>query len=169
VELWVEDEVLAPRAGRRVGINGIAYRHGVIYGVNSNKQSVVAVPVEHDGSAGQPQVLGYLPGFYFGDGVAFDVHGMLYIATVVQDGVVRVDPRDVEGSFEVVAGGGFWGYPQEDDPLDTPASLAFGTGKGDRNTLFVANYSISERAVGRFKRLPSVVSIDLGVPGQPLP
>jgi phospholipase/lecithinase/hemolysin/sugar lactone lactonase YvrE len=168
-ELWVQDDALAPPTPADFGINGIAYRQGAIYGVSTSRQSVVAIPIETDGSAGPVDVLGTLPGFFFPDGVAFDVHGGFYIATQGQDAIVRVDPHDVEGSFEVVAGGGAYGLPQEDDPMDTPASLAFGTGMGDRQTLFFTNYSISELFGGGPKHLTSVASVEVGVPGQPLP
>ena len=47
-------------------------------------------------------------------------------------------------------------------PFDFPASLVFGTGKGERTSLFVTNLGMGGWAG------PSLVKIDAGVPGRPL-
>ena len=92
------------------------------------------------------------------DGIAFDVHGMVYALLVLQDKLVRIDPSD--GSFvELLTGA---------DGLHNPASIAFGTGKGDRQSVFITNYALlppgPEDSLG-----PAVLKYDVGVPGLPLP
>ena len=64
------------------------------------------------------------------DGLALDVHGNVYIAVPSRSAIVRINADD--RSQETVAA-----YP--DVPLDAPLSLAFGTGKGDRESIFVTN------------------------------
>jgi sugar lactone lactonase YvrE len=83
------------------------------------------------------------------------VHGNIYAAVINQSRIVKISP---DGStIETVA--------TSADNLDFPASLAFGTGKGDRKSIFVTNFAIGPPTdVG-----PSLVKIDVGVPGMPLP
>ena len=50
--------------------------------------------------------------------------------------------------------------------LDEPASIAFGTGKGDRQSVFFTNYSVLPPHEGHG---PAVLKLDVGVPGVPLP
>ena len=57
--------------------------------------------------------------------------------------------------------------------LYNPASIAFGTGKGDRQSVFIANYAVFPDipdfgGVGKSKG-PAVLKYDVGVPGLPLP
>ena len=64
------------------------------------------------------------------------------------------------GSMSVVASG---------DPLDFPSSVVFGTARGQRQTLYGVNFSISEL----FQLPPGeglgVFRVDAGVPGMPVP
>ena len=52
------------------------------------------------------------------------------------------------------------------DGLDFPASLAFGTGKGERQSVFVTNlaFVVPPGFAG-----PGLAKIDVGEPGMPLP
>lgn len=54
-------------------------------------------------------------------------------------------------------------------PLDVPASIFFGTGKGERTSIFVTNQGIGNLY---FPDLPwagpGLVKVDAGVPGRPL-
>lgn len=58
----------------------------------------------------------------------------------------------------------------EGDGLDFPTSLAFGTGSGDRETVFVVNFALAP-AFGcpAGSGGPALVALDAEVPGQPLP
>jgi hypothetical protein len=51
------------------------------------------------------------------------------------------------------------------DGLDFPASLAFGTGKGERKSLFVTNLALGPPEFAN----PGFAKIDVGQPGMPLP
>jgi sugar lactone lactonase YvrE len=159
-ELWLQHELLEGLGQipgyPPIGANGIAYRHGSLYVANTEKGLIARVPILTGGDAGDPQIVAEDPGLYGLDGIALDVHGNIYAALVLQSKLVRIDPADGEFTTLLTA----------DDGLDEPASLAFGTGKGDRQSVFVTNYALfpPHSAEG-----PAVLKVDVGVPGLPLP
>ncbi len=181
-ELCLRDELLAGTGvlGQPVpiGANGIAYYHGNLYVTNTEKSTVLRIPVWPDGSLGLPEIwtvlldvpespLAGAPLPVAGDGLALDVHGNLYVAVLTRSAVVRLDLLDK--SQETVAA-----FRLADDlplyaPLDFPASLVFGTGKGERQSLFVTNLGLGKVFVPPLPwKGPSLVKIDAGVPGRPL-
>jgi hypothetical protein len=53
--------------------------------------------------------------------------------------------------------------------LDFPASLVFGTGKGERTNLFVTNLGLGKGVAPPLPWAgPGLVKIDAGVPGRPI-
>lgn len=167
MEPWLEEDPnLAGTGnfgGEPIGANGIEFHQGTLYVAVSEQFSIVAVPVESDGTPGLSRVVTTfspvegLPSAP--DGLALDVHGQIYVAVISQSRIVRVDPDD--GAQQVIASG---------DPLDWPSSVAFGTGRGERQTLFVVNFSIGELFGDNTPRFgPARVAINAGVPGDPLP
>ncbi len=170
-KLWLRDDLLT---GMGIvlpfpcGANGIAFYHGDLYVVNTDKGLIVRVPVMPDGDPGIVHVWAKLEEthafpkvpFVMGDGLALDVQGNVYVAVVSRLAVVRI--RAVDKVQETLVSR----MPNLDNspllPLDTPASLAFGTGKGGRAVLFVTN-------LGWYFRNPGLVKIDLDIPGLPLP
>jgi sugar lactone lactonase YvrE len=96
------------------------------------------------------------------DGLALDVFGNAYVAVVSRNAVVRINAA--EGSQETLAV-----YPGT-ALLDLPLSVAFGTGKGERENLFITNGGYLNRFVPIMPWPgPSLLKIDVGIPGQPLP
>jgi sugar lactone lactonase YvrE len=169
-ELWLRHPVLSGSCNfpipYPVGANGIAYRHGSIYVNNTEAAQVLRIPVERDGSAGSPSVFAQVtdlepvpPYPYLGppgiDGIALDVHGNVYVPVINQSRIVRISADGT--TQETIA---TWG-----DGLDFPTSLAFGTGKGERQNLFIVNSSIGPP----FLAGPGLLKIGVGVPGMPLP
>ncbi len=140
-----------------IGANGISFRHNELYVANTDKGLIAHVPVLPDGSPGDPGLVVQDEQLFMIDGTALDVHGTIYAALVGQDRVVSVDPGT--GTITELAG--------PDDDVDGPASLAFGTGKGKRKTLFFVNYVYPHEPDGNLK--PGVLKMDVGVPGLPLP
>jgi sugar lactone lactonase YvrE len=150
--VWLRHELLTGTGtvlGYPVGANGIAFFHGDLYVVNTDKGLIVRVPVRKHGQPGTPEVwaeveeiegspLAGNPKPPVGDGLALDVHGNIYVAVVSRGAVIRFDADD--RSQETVAFFQF-GPPTLplNAPLDTPASLAFGTGAGEQGQLFVTN------------------------------
>ena len=181
-EPWVRHPLLTGIGavlGYPVGANGIAFYHGDLYVANTDKGLVVRIPVLADGSPGEPEVWATLgpvagsplsasPTPVMGDGLALDVHGNVYVAVVSRAAVVRINADD--RSQETVAALllGAPGPPQP-APLDTPASLAFGTGAGEQQQLFVTNLGMMSAMVpGPPWPGSGLVKIEAGFPGRPL-
>jgi sugar lactone lactonase YvrE len=162
----------------RIGANGIAYFHGDLYVTNTEKGTVLRMTVGPDGSVGVPEVwttlgevwespLAGAPLPVMGDGIALDVHGNLYVAVLTRSAVVRINVSDK--SQETVAAFRFPNNLPLYAPLDFPASLFFGTGKGERTNLFVTNLGLGRVFVPPLPWAgPGLVKIDAGVPGRPL-
>jgi sugar lactone lactonase YvrE len=161
--MWIQDELLEglnlPQLPFPIplGANGIAYRQGNLYVANTEQASIVRIPILDDGSAGEPSIVAAGPELAVPDGLALDVHGNIYALVISQSKLVRIDPED--GSITTLATG--------DDGLDFPASLAFGTGKSSRKSVFVTNYAIGGPMGTGFG--PGILKIDVGGPGMPLP
>ena len=149
-----------------IGANGLAYRHGSLFVANSEKALLMEIPVLKGGELGEISILADLSdividGFTFGDpmidGIALDVHGSIYAAIVTGNAIVRVSPDGA--TAEVLA--------TDVDKLTFPASLAFGTGKGERSSVFVTNLAFDPYPP--FLAGPGLTKIDVGQPGMPLP
>jgi sugar lactone lactonase YvrE len=181
-KLWMRDELLRGTGALGqpvwIGANGIAYYHGNLYVTNTEKGTVMRIPVQKDGSAGVPEVwttlqevfespLAGFPIPVMGDGIALDVHGNLYVAVLTRSAVVRINLLDK--SQQTVAAFRLPDYLPLYAPLDFPASLVFGTGKGERTSLFVTNLGMGKGLVPPLPWVgPSLTKIDAGVQGDPL-
>jgi sugar lactone lactonase YvrE len=160
-QVWLQDDLLEGTGGFGLGVplgaNGVAYRHGSLLVTNSEKFSLVRIKVHPDGSPGAPVVFASFEPPAAPDGLALDVHGGIYVALITASTIVKVSPG---GAVEVVAAG---------DPLDFASSVAFGTGRGQRKTLFAVNFSIGEMFGAPPGSGPGVLRMNVGVPGMPLP
>lgn len=156
-ELWADDALLEGDGsfgfGFPIGANGIAFRHNRVLVANTEAGRLVQVPVEPDGSAGAPSVTVESPALVGADGIALDVHGDVYVVASIQHTVVRVGG---DGSITTLATAA--------DGLNQPSTLAFGTGRSDHQTLFVANFSIFAPMP-----TPAILTVPVGEPGQPVP
>ena len=164
-ELWVRDDLLnglcgIPGMPIPIGANAIFFYHGALYVVNSELGIVVRVPVLPDGAPGALEIAAVVPEPFPGpispaaDGIALDVHGNFYLPMPSHSVVVRVS-----------ADGQFWEtLATPADGVDTPTSVAFGTGKGQRTSLFIVNAALFPGGAG-----PGLQKIDVEIPGLPLP
>lgn len=163
-ELWVADDLLLGDPNFQpfpVGANGLAFdRHGDLLVANSNFGRIVRIPVAANGGAGRPQTFLETPEIGNPDGIALDRRGNLYIASPIGDMIVRVRP---DRSVETLAAGG-------EDGLDFPASLAFGTTRGQRKDLFITNFALADTSgANPIHPRPAVVKMAVGVPGRRMP
>ena len=182
-ELWLRHDLLTGLAPTLfpfpVGANGIAFYLGSLYVINTDKVLVVRIAVLPDGSPGQPEVWRqvqdvpesflyqspYIPLML--DGLALDVHGNVYIAVPSRNAVIRINAAD--RCQETIA---VFPPVSPDAPpvlLDAPLSLAFGTGKGERESLFVTDSGMVGAFVPGNWPGPGLVKIQVGIPGLPLP
>jgi sugar lactone lactonase YvrE len=155
-EVWLQDQALTGDGslGLNLGANGIAYRNGVFTVTNTERKTVLRIP-KLGGSPGPITVVTTLAANP--DGVALDVFGDAYIAENIANTIVKMTPG---GSVSTIASG---------PPLDFPSSLAFGTARGGRTTLFGVNFSISEALGLPPGSGPGVYSLSAGAPGLPVP
>jgi len=148
-----------------VGANGIVFWHRNLYVASTEQGIVMRIPVLPDGSAGEPDFIAGNVGCDAGldgldslDGMAMDVHGNIYGALVIQNKVVKIDPNSGDYTELLDAG----------DGLHNPASLAFGTGMGNRQTLYFTNFALippgPPEGLG-----PAILGYDAGAAGLPLP
>jgi len=184
-ELWLRDDLLTGVAPTLfpfpLGANGIAFYRGSLYVVSTDKMLVVRVPVLPDGSPGEPeawvQVQDVPESFlyqspYFPpmiDGLSMDVHGNVYIASPSRNAIIRINAAD--RSQETIAVNPAL-PPPNDAPqalLDAPLSLAFGTGHGERQNLFVTDSGMMGAVLGGTWPGPGVLKIEVDIPGLPLP
>lgn len=170
---WLESPLLGGNGGAGlatpVGANGIVYRKGVLTVANAEASSLFNVPINGDGEPGDIELLagvGVTPEWPvldgpFGvipavpDGLALDVHGGIYVASVAQNAVLRLN---TDGSVDVLF------YDPASDTLNFPSSVAFGTGAGFKQTVYVVNLAFDPTGAPA-----ALVTIDVGVPGLPLP
>lgn len=162
-EIWLKHDLTSGCTTEDLGANGIAFWKGNLFVANTGRGALVHVPVMADGSPGEPSVVaGNLDceaeGLFSMDGIALDVHGNVYALLVLQNKLVRIDPTDGSTTWLL----------DEDDGLWNTSSLTFGTGKGDRESIFIVNYAVlppePANSLG-----PAVLKYDVGVPGLPLP
>lgn len=154
-ELWSKDPAYVGDGsfgfGFPIGANGVAVRGRELLVGNPERGLLLTVPILPDGSAGEVDVVSAAPEVLGVDGIAVDVVGNVYAATV-QNRLIRVAP---DGSAETLA--------NADDGLNQPSTVAFGTG-GDQKTLFVLNFSIFVP-----NPTPGILAVRTGVPGAPVP
>ncbi len=183
-ELWVAHDFLAPDLESPIpwGANGIAYKApDDIYVANTTGGWIVHIPVLSNGDAGIPEkIMPTGPMFWMflaPDGIAIDVHGMLYSAMPAagtppppglepppggfppMSPVVKMDPST--GMVTPVAAP-FLPDSPEGVLFDTATSLAFGSGPYDRRSLFVISGDIFLTPWGSG---PVVTQVGVGVPG----
>ena len=161
-EVWLQHELVAGCTPEDLGANGIAFWKEGLYVANTGRGALIYVPIANDGSPGEPEVVaGNLDcapeGLFAMDGIALDVHGNVYALLVLQHKLVKIDPAD--GTYTTLL--------TEEDGLWNPASIFFGTGKGDRESIFITNYAVIPPGSDLFG--PAVLKYDVGVPGLPLP
>lgn len=129
-----------------IGANGITLGDGVVYVANNDKGSIVAIPIEEDGSAGSPSELVAPDCDRLGgaDGLALGADGHLYVAVNRQNRIVRVG---ADGSIQVIAEGGV---------LDFPASVALANGE-----LWVTSFALGAALSGGTPK-PALVRLPVG-------
>ena len=164
-ESWLSHPVAAACPGTAgIGANGIAFWKGDLLVANTEKGLLARVPIGNDGSPGEAEVVAGdtdcepTDALYGMDAVALDIHGQVYALLVLQHRLVRINPVSGEITSLLDSSDGLW----------NGASLAFGTGKGHRQHLFIANYAVlGPEPIGNLG--PAILSVDVGVPGLPLP
>jgi sugar lactone lactonase YvrE len=144
--------------GLPFGIDGIAW-------ADHNKRNLIVSTLDYGrvmnipmDVAGTPpiQIIVEDPALKGVDGIAVDDRGTIWCAVNTQNRIATVDKG---GGISVISQG---------SPLDGPSSFAFGTGNGDKKTLYVSNFAIGS-FLANLPAHPGILSIPAPVPGLPLP
>lgn len=156
---WLRDALLAPDPG--IGANGIAFvPPRTLYVANSDRALIAEIPIRPDGSPGEPEVVAEGFELLLVDGLAADVQGDLH-AVVAGSSIfgtgplVRIDPET----------GSITPSTADVDHFDFPTSLAFGTGSGDRRSVYVVNGALFPEDVPGAG--PGIARVGVGVAGLP--
>ncbi len=156
VSKWLSDPLLTPDptvCGEdtmyHLGVNGFVLSGGAYYATNTDRASIVKIPVKADGSAGTPEVFvatdcAKLSG---ADGIALDeATGDLLVAVNYKNAVVRIGK---DKSIKTVASG---------EPLQSPASLFVDQKAG---SLYVTCAAFAALATDPSKAKPSLLKLPL--------
>jgi hypothetical protein len=163
-ENWIQHEWLAGCADIP-GANGVALWKDTMYVANTGKGLLASVPILKDGTAGEPEIVAgdsdcdpENDELFSMDGIALDEQGNVFALLVLTHKLVRIDPSD--GSHTVLL--------TDEDGLFNPASIAFGTGEGDRQYVFMSNFALlppePANSLG-----PGVLKYNVSSLGLPLP
>ena len=165
---WIQSDLLAPGDPEQdpsalgLGINGIAFRGCSLYGVVSDFGRLVRISVGRHGVARTPTVVCESPDLRTADGVAFDLYGRLWVTT--NAGPTADEP---DGAlFRVSPSGDVRQIAVDPSAFDYPTQPVFGTTLATCTTLFIENGAYNGWSDGR---APTVISLRVGVRGQPLP
>lgn len=172
--VWVgtaEDNNDAPLDTASFGANGLTFGDdGTVYVAvtrvhetegDPNTQPVrgrlIRVPVEDDGSAGEPEVFVESEAILGADGLT--ARGAdLYVAANALNQVVEVTP---EGEPSTIA--------SADDGLVFPSDVVFGTTAEQQDTLFICNFANEDPANGAILRTTVPATDGDGTPATPTP
>jgi sugar lactone lactonase YvrE len=142
VTKWAEDPLLAPdptvcnvMTDFHLGINGLVRSGDAFYATNTDKASIVKIPVNADGSAGKPEI--YLPTdcatLGGADGIAVDPDTSdLLVAANYKNTILRIKS---DKTITPIAQGA---------PLTSPASLAIDT---DHDALLITSAAFESVAM----------------------
>lgn len=151
-QAWLSGGLLEPNnANVPIGPNGVKIFNNMVYITNTGAGTIVRVPVLADGSAGAPSV--YASGLGLDD-FAIGTDGSLFLATQVENSVVRLYPDGTQTMVGTAA-----------DGLLGDSSLAFGRTATDAQSIYVVNNG------GQYEDLPggpgpgTIVRLEVGVTG----
>jgi sugar lactone lactonase YvrE len=155
-ELWIRSPLLEGTGvfgiGFPIGANGIAYLRGSVIVANSEKATLVQIPVGPGGDAGVPSVLAEDLALFGADGLALGANGDVYVAVIESSTIVRVRGESILSVADA------------DDGLNQPSSIAFGNGQAGATTLYAVNFGLFSPTP-----TPELLAIAVGMPGRPMP
>lgn len=149
---WLSGGLLEPNNDDLpLGPNGIKLFQGAVYITNTGAGTIIRVPILPDGSAGTPSI--YASGLPLDD-FAFGGDGSLFLATQVENSVIRLFP---DGTQSIIA--------TEADGLLGDSSLAFGRTAADAQDIYVVNNGGAYEGLPDGQQAASVVRLAVGVTG----
>jgi sugar lactone lactonase YvrE len=141
----------ANSAGFPIGANGIAIFGGAVFVANTDHGSMLKIPMNSDGSAGQVETFVASDCATLGgaDGLVVDSAGRLFVAANAINAVTEVSPA---GEARVLI---------QSPEFDFPTSLALVEGN-QRATLFITNAALQTAQTPDASPRPGLLSFSLG-------
>jgi sugar lactone lactonase YvrE len=150
--VWLAGGLLEPNnPDLPIGPNGIKLFQGAAYITNTGTGNIIRVPILPDGSAGAPFI--YASGLGLDD-FAIGVDGSLFLATQVENSVIRLYP---DGTQTIIA--------TDADGLLGDSSLAFGRTAADSQDIYVVNNGGAYEGLPEGQHAATVVRLATGVTG----
>lgn len=158
--LWLRHNLLA--ASPALGANGIAFvPPRTLFVANTDQGLIARVPIETDGSPGEPSIAAQGFELLVIDGIAADVRGNLYGVMPLAN-VFGISPLSAVNPKT----GSIISSTDQADQFDFPTSLAFGRGPLDHKSVYVVNSGIFPE--DRPEAAPGISRVGLDVAGAPL-
>jgi sugar lactone lactonase YvrE len=156
-QLWTRHSLLQGTGiirpdGLPLGANGIVFHGHALFVAVTEGARIVRIPVQPDGSPGEPAVFAAAPQLFTVDGLGADERGDLYAVIIGFHQVIRISRDGSEMTTIATA----------DDGLDFPASIAFGRRERPGLVAFVTNFAVRPSAHPE-RPGPGVVRIPVGV------
>lgn len=152
-EVWVESPLLDPNpyASIPIGADGLVVApNGDLFVDNLNFGGIVRVPIQSDGSSGEPEVFVQKDSLVGLDGMTADTKGNLYATVNLKNRVVRITQDE---QVETLTSGG---------DLDFPSDVHFGNTDETQSTLYFTNFAWLNYRADPESGSPSLMKLDLG-------
>ena len=160
-ERWADDPLFKPRGtvpgtDLNPGSNGLTFFRNALYVSNPTQATVLRVPIESGGDAGDVEVYAEVRG----DDIAFDARGNLWVTNPFATTVSRVDYGTLEVEIVLSA----------DDGLESPTALAFSrpsapdTDDANHTALYISSATFADAGA-----IPALQRADVRVSGAPIP
>lgn len=155
-QIWIEHPHLARSAPDKEfpAANGLKIFGDALYVSNTEKMQIVKIPIQSDGSPGEP--VGWGPTVNLDD-FAFDIVGNLYGTTHVYNSVVKIAP---DGTMVTLA--------EAEQGMAGSTALAFGKGEGDRTAVYVVTNGGLSYPLPTGLESAKIVRLEVGIEGLPL-
>jgi hypothetical protein len=156
VSVWLEHPLLARRSEDREfpAVNGLKIYGQMLYASNTERMQLIRIPIETDGQPGEPEIF-FSPVNL--DDFAFDREGNLYGTTHIYNSVIRITPDRL---VSILA--------EAEQGMTGSTALAFGTGAGDRTSLYVVTNGGLSLPLPSGLESARVVRLDIGIAGHQL-
>jgi hypothetical protein len=153
---WLEHPHLARSSPDKEfpAANGLKKFGDALYVSNTEKMQVVKIPIQADGSPGEPERWGPTVNL---DDFAFDIAGNLYGTTHVYNSVVKIAP---DGTMFTIA--------EAEQGMTGSTALAFGKRDGDRTAVYVVTNGGLSFPPPTGLEASKVVRLEVGMEGLPL-
>ncbi len=156
VSVWLEHPLLARRSEDREfpAVNGLKIYGEMLYASNTERMQLIRIPIQTDGQPGEPEIF-FSPVNL--DDFAFDREGNLYGTTHIYNSVIRITPDRL---VSILA--------EAEQGMTGSTALAFGTGAGDRTSLYVVTNGGLSLPLPSGLESARVVRLDIGIAGHQL-